>query len=364
MATLYRARRGGYAARRMRPLRILLVANEDRHRGQGRWFNTEHKLRNGFIRAGHMVLAFSDRDRARERAWLPGKRFGIARMNAELLALARHFVPHIVLFGHADLCGARDFAALRAAVPGVRLAQFNVDPTFRRKTMTDFAARSHALDASFITTCDAAALAPYAPRGGTVHFMPNPVDPSVETARVFDAPAGALAWDGLFLGTGIEKRGEQLAVLAAALPPEYRFHYGGRVRGEAPMVSTAFLDALATGAACPLLPLDDTRPCAPLYASDRVAQVTGQGVLAFCPASAGLSALYGEGVVEWDTRAALAEAMARYGRDDAARRRVAETGWRLAHERTNATAVASVLAATIMGAGAGGHHAWPTDPFM
>ena len=348
----------------MKPLRILLVANEDRHRRQGRWFNTEHKLRNGFARAGHMALTHSDRDRARELSWLPGKRFGIRRMNAELIAVARHFEPHIVLFGHADLCGEEDFEALRAAVPGVRLAQFNVDPTFRVRTMTDFAARSHAVDASFITTCDAVALAPHAPRGGSVHFMPNPVDPSVETARVFDLPAGELAWDGLFLGTGIEKRGEQLAALAAALPPGYRFHYGGRARGEAPMVSTAFLDALTTGAACPLLPLDDTVPSAHLYASDRVAQVTGQGVLAFCHASAGLSALYEDGIVEWDSRAMLAEKMARHGRDDAARRRVAEAGWRLAHERMSATVVAGVMVGTIMEGGATGRHAWPTGPFI
>jgi len=348
----------------VRPLRILLVANADRRRAQGRWFGTEYKLRNGLARAGHMVLMYSDRDRARELSPLPGKRFGIGRMNAELRGTARHFAPDIVLFGHADLCGAEDFRALRIAVPGVRLAQFCVDATFRGRTMAGFAARSREMDASFLTTCDAAALAPYEPKAGTVHYMPNPVDPSMETARVFDAPADALAWDGLFLGTGIERRGEQLAALAAALPPGYRFHYGGRARGEAPMVSTAFLDALTTGAACPLLPLDDTRPCAHLYASDRVAQVTGQGVLAFCHASAGLSALYEDGIVEWDTRAMLAEAMARYGRDDAARRRVAQTGWRLAHERMSATIIAGVMVETIMGGGATGRHAWPTGPFI
>ncbi len=348
----------------MKPIRVLLVANADRHRQQGRWFNAEYKLRNGLLRAGHMVLFYSDRDRAREQSPLPSKRFGAARMIAELVQTARHYAPHLILFGHADLCHAQDFAALRKAVPGVRLAQFCVDATFRTKTMTDFAARSHDMDASFITTCDGAALAPYAPRAGTVHYMPNAVDASVETARVFDKAADALDWDGLFLGTGIERRGEQLDAIRRGLPAPYRFDYGGRAKGDEPLTSTAYLAALATGASCPVLPLDDTRPCAHLYASDRVALVTGQGVLAFCTASAGLSALYEDGIVEWDSREALVEHMARFQRDDAARRRVARTGWRIAHEKTAGHIVASALVETAMGYTPSRAYAWPITPLI
>lgn len=347
-----------------RPYRILLVANFDRSRAQGRWFNTEHKLLNGFIRLGHMVLPFSDRDAARELSPLPTKRLGIARMHARLIETATHLQPHLILFGHADMTGAATFRRLRESVPGVRLAQFNVDPTHRPKTMADFAARAAEVDLSFITTGDADALCPLAPRADSICFMPNPVDAAVETARVFDAPREALDWDGLFLGTGIEKRGEQLEYIAAHLPEDYRFQYGGRAKGNLPLVSKTFLDALTTGATAPNLPLDDGRPTPRLYSSDRIAQLLGQGVLAYTHAPAKLETLYEDGVVAWDSRDALVEAMVRMHRDDTERRRRAETGWHLAHERTSSARVADAILDATMQRPASHRYEWPWEPLV
>lgn len=346
----------------MIPLRILLVANFDRDRAQARWFNTEHKLLNGFIRLGHMALPYSDRDAARELAPLPTKKLGARRMNARLVETAEHFNPHVILFGHADLTGAETFAALRVAVPGVRLAQFNVDPVHREKTMAAFTQRAGHVDLSFITTGDPEALKPLAPGPDTICFMPNPVDAAVETARVFEAPRDALQWDGLFLGTGIEKRGEQLDHIAANLPDGYRFSYGGRAKGDAPLTSLPFLEALTTGASCPNLPLDDTRPTPRLYSSDRIAQLLGQGVLAYTHLPAALDTLYEEGVVNWADRDGLVEAMAYMSLDDRERRRRAELGWRLAHERTSSEMVADAMLDAVMGRPASHRYHWPTDP--
>lgn len=346
----------------MRPLRILLVANADRRRMQGRWYSTEYKLRNGLIRNGHMVLFFSDRDAARELSWLPTKKLGIRAMNARLIETAQHFRPDLLIFGHADLCNSTTFTRLREVVKGVRLVQINVDATFREKTMQAFRMRAADMDMSFSTTGDVQALAPLAPRPGSICYMPNPVDASMETARVFETPREALDWDGLFLGTGIGKRKEQLEHLAQHLPADYRFHYGGRAKGAEPLVSTEFLDALTKGASCPILPLDDGEPSRHLYASDRLAQVLGQGVLAFSHASAGLSTLYEEGVVEWADRDALIEAMARFRRDDDERRKRAETGWRIAHERTSGAHVAEALVGAAMGWPAKRNYGWPVEP--
>ena len=343
-------------------LRILIVANYDRSRAQSRWFNTEHKLLNGFIRLGHMALPFSDRDAARELSPLPTKRLGISKMNTRLIETAKHLAPHLILFGHADLCTEATFAQLREAVPGVRLAQFNVDPVHRTKTMADFTERAKHVDLSFITTGDAEALKPLAPRPNSICFMPNPVDEAVETARVFDTPASDLAHDGLFLGTGIEKRGEQLDHIAANLPAEYRFSFGGRAKGDEPLSSTAFLTALTAGATSPNLPLDDTRPTPRLYSSDRIAQLLGQGVLAYTHAPAALETIYEEGVVTWDSRDALVEVMAKMQRDDKERRRRAEIGHRLAHERTSSAMVADALLDAIMDRSPSHRYAWPTDP--
>ena len=51
-----------------RPLRILMFANFDRRRRQTFFYNVDQKLYRGFIRLGHLVLGFSDRDTARAGA--------------------------------------------------------------------------------------------------------------------------------------------------------------------------------------------------------------------------------------------------------------------------------------------------------
>lgn len=333
------------------PRRVLLVGDFGRKTLQRAWFNTESKLACGFIRLGDHVLTFSDRDAAREATPLRTRRLGARRMARDLIATAAHYRPHLALFGHCDTLRAEDYAALRAAAPGARLAAFCVDAAFRTRTMEAFAARAAQMDAAFVTTADPAALAPYGFPAGRLYFMPNPVDAAVETARVFDAPRAALAWDGMFLGTGIGQREAQLADLRAALPPDFRFFDGGRAKTAGRLSSTQFLDTLATAAMAPNLPLDD-RPAAPmhrLYSSDRIAQLLGQGVLALTPARAGMAALYEDGVVAYASRADLAEAMARLMRDDPERRRVAATGWRIAHGRTSSAQVAAWIAAVALG---------------
>ncbi len=335
----------------MRPLRVLLVGYLDRKGLQARWYNTERKLAYGFVRAGHAVLCFSDRDEAREATPLRSQRWGARRMARRLVETARHLRPHLVLFGHVDLLGAEDFAAIRAASPGARLAAFCVDAVSRGATMAAFAARAAAMDACFLTTADPAALAPFGFPPGRLFFMPNPVDAAIETGRAFDLPRDRLAHDGLFLGTGIGTRQAQLDALRAALPAGYRFLDGGRHRSAGRLSSTAFLETLASAGAGPVLPLDDRDPALihRLYASDRIAQLLGQGLAALTPAPAGFEALYGDGVLPYADRAGLAEAMARLSADDARRRALAGAGWRAAHARTASAQVAGFIAAVALG---------------
>lgn len=349
----------------MTPRRVMVVGNFGRRQLQRQYFNAEHKLAAGLVRAGHCVLSFSDRDAAREATPFASQRWGRGRMARRLVETAAHFRPHAIIVGHCDLLGAADYAALRAAAPGLRLGAFCVDAAFRAATMRAFAARAASMDAAFSTTAEAGAFAPYGFPTGRLFHMPNPVDPAVETARVWEVPAHRLAWDGLFLGTGIEQREAQLAALRAALPAGFRWHDGGRHRAADRLSSTAFLEALATAAMSPVLPLDD-RPAAPvhrLYASDRLAQLLGQGVLALTPARAGFEALYEDGVVAWDHRPALAEAMARLWCDDAARRRIAERGWRIARARTDAALVAAWMLALTLGETPPAV-AWPAAPLV
>jgi hypothetical protein len=339
--------------------RVLLVGNFDRKALGRHFFNTEHKLLNGFIRLGHMALAFSDRDVAREASPLRSSRWGKGGMNRLLLEMARHFRPHLVLFFHSDLLAEETFGALREAVPGVALAQVNVDPTDRPRTMAAFSGRAAHCDVSFITTACPDALRAISPRPGAVAFMPNPVDAAVETARVWEIGRQALAHDVLYLGNGDHRRPAQVEALRAALPSDIRFEAGGGIFGTPRLSSVAFLNKLASAAQGPAPALDDRVPVPWLYSSNRIALLLGQGVMAHVPASSRQEDLYEGGVVPYADMPSLAETCARLARDDAERRRIAERGWRVARERTSSERVAAYLLETALGE-TPGTWPWPT----
>lgn len=345
----------------MKPLRVLQVGYYHRKRLQKGWYNVENKLAQGLTRAGHFVLRFGDRDEAREATITGSKQFGAKRMNERLVETARHFRPQLILFHHTDLIATNTYDRLRKVSPGARLAQVCVDSIAQRATMDAFAARTPHMDISFITTADSEAVRGLASREKSIAFLPNPVDSSVETARVFDGPASELAWDAIFLGNGLGNREEQLAQIKAELPEGFRFHVGGGAFNTRRLWSLEFLETLANAAMSPSLTPDDTAPVPFLYSSDRVAQLLGQGVVALTPASARQSTLYDDGVVEFTSRFACAAVMADLWDDDAKRRQIGETGWRIAHSRTNSTRISRYICEAVFGETFSEPYEWPVD---
>lgn len=345
----------------MQPRRILIIGNFGRKDLYRRYFNTESKLANGFIRAGHHVISFSDRDHAREANIFATQKFGVAKMQSKLLEIAIHYRPHLLLFGHADLIDLRTYEQLRESNPGVRMATFCVDALFRKATMQSFAARARQVDAAFLTSADRQKVAELDIPAGRLFFMPNPVDSSIETARTFSVPRESLRLDGQFLGTGIERREEQIEALRTGLPAEYRFESGGKAFSTVRLDSTYYLERLAEAAVCPNLPLDDVNPdqLSYLYSSDRIAQTLGQGVTTLTIRKSGLSDLYEDGVVEYGDRQELIEKMVWLYTNDLERRRIGAIGHRIAHERTSATRVAEYILGVSLGEG-DASVPWPT----
>lgn len=333
----------------MQPMRVLIVGYFGRKALFRRYFNTESILAAGFVRAGHHVLCFSDRDHAREATIFGTQKFGMKKMQAALVETAGHYRPHFILFGHSEGIDPATYDRLRQTLPGVRLATFCVDATFRKATMQHFAERASFVDAAFLTS--AGGLDGFAFPPARLFFMPNPVDSSIETARVFDIPRERLRLDGQFLGTGIERREEQIEAIRAGLPPAYRFESGGRAFQTERIDSTTYMERLADAAVCPNLPLDDLKPeqQAYLYSSDRIAQTLGQGVTTLTIAASRLSDLYEGGVVEYEDRQDLVHKMIALYENDAERRRIGALGHRIAHDRTNGTRVAQYLLAASFG---------------
>ena len=81
-------------------MKILHISNfVQKHNGRLNW-NHCFKINNGFIRNGHNVCIFSDRDMSRMNRL--NKLNNNKSLNKELLATFKNFNPDIVVLGHAD----------------------------------------------------------------------------------------------------------------------------------------------------------------------------------------------------------------------------------------------------------------------
>ena len=81
-------------------MKILHISNfGDKHNGRLYW-NQCFKISNGFIRNGHNVYNFSERDKSRSH-WL-NKLSNNKNLQKSVLQTVRNYNPDIVLLGHAD----------------------------------------------------------------------------------------------------------------------------------------------------------------------------------------------------------------------------------------------------------------------
>ncbi len=325
-------------------------------------FAIRQKLGRAAVRAGHMVVEFSDRAVSRSHAPLRIRRLGVRTCNALFLRMVDEVRPELILLHFADDIANATLDAARHLSPGVRMADINIDPLPSPRTRARLLARRDAVDAMFVTT-GGEGLQAFAGRESFVAFMPNPVDAAVETGRAFDDPSPP---NDLILPVGDDdprqiggrtlRTSQAMGELRAALP-DLRITSPGldqpRLRGRAYFEA---LEASAMGWA--LSRFSDQ----PLYASDRMVHMLGGGLLTFVDARGGFQALYGEGGLQTYTDLDdLATQVRRFAQDDAQRRALAEAGWRRTFELFEAGRVFAYLMAQLFEEAAATDYEWPTE---
>ena len=349
-------------------MRILVIGNAgDREPGR-RFYSVERKLANGFTRNGHNVVFFSDRDVARAGSVLRSSRAGRGAANVKLLEAARNFQPAAIVFAHACLISNATLAEARA-LSGARLAQVCVDPLFRAVNVEFLSQRAEVVDATFVTT-GGEALARFSRVNNVSAFIPNPVDPSVEDQRNFERED--LPLDVFFAANASRDRPDDIRRVAPRLFAGERalacgFHGFDGAPG---LYGAAYFERLAQARMGLNLNSDRaetaTRPAPAqelhLYSSDRVSQLVGCGLLTLSLRINTLMELFEDGgeMAFAENPEGLLESALRFKRDDAARRRVAEAGWRKAHAEFNERLVAQFVEETLFRRRPARDYAWPT----
>ena len=169
-------------------LRILHITNFNERLDGRLFFNTGRRLNNGFIRLGHSVLGFSDRDIT--RYYKSYKDFsGAKALNEKLKTTCYNYKPDMIVMGHSDLISAQQLSEIRDDYPNVKVAQWFLDPLNKngpdyernKKRILD---KIDFIDGNFITT-DPSVLK-FLPQNKKNFFIPNPVDSSFETLNNFN----------------------------------------------------------------------------------------------------------------------------------------------------------------------------------
>lgn len=325
--------------------RILFVGNFlIRHWGNGR-SGIDMRLAAGALRNGWQTLTFSERDVARFFAPLGFmRRLGARMMNARLVKTARNWRPDFVFVAHCDYVTNDALAAIREAVPGVKIVHLNCDPIETEHCRAQIRRRMDSCDAIFVTTAGEE-LKTWTTGRNLVAFFPNPSDPSYETED--NSQKTDFAYDLFFAGrpVGADRRAELLAELRPLLDPSLRLGLFGM--GAPLVVGRAYEEALAASK----MGLSANRfEGWKWYASDRITHLMGNGVLTFQYAGNSMQDFFSPSeTVYYSTAGELAERIAYYQAHDDERRTVAAAGRAAYHRLFDARRVIRYLVETTAG---------------
>ena len=349
-------------------MRILVIGNGGEREPGRRFYTVERKLANGFARNGHSVWFFSDRDAARAASFFRSSRAGRGAVQGKFLEAVRNFAPQAVVLAHSSLIATETLAQAKETAARPRIAQVCVDPLFREVNGRFLADRARVVDATFVTT-GGEALKRFSNGNNLCAFLPNPVDSSVEDLRNFARHDPGC--DVFFAANAGGDRESDVRRVTPKLMREAGLACGFHGFDGAPGVYGAeYFQALAQARMGLNLNSDRSETAlepAParelyLYSSDRVSQLVGCGLLTLSFTVNRLMELFEpeREMVFAETPEAMVEAALRYRREDEARRRIAEAGWRKAHAAFNERLAARFIEDVLFRRPMSQPYAWPT----
>lgn len=348
-------------------MKILHVANraEQRFWG-GRYYSLQYKINNGFVRNGHNVYWFSDRDTAKTASIIPARSFGAKKCNKKFIELCRNFKPDVIALSHADIIYPETVAQIKAELQGVRIFQYNIDGLYTESNIDKILKKAGVVDHTFMTTAGSA-LKQVSSSCNPASFIPNPVDASIDVHRnwektVFDHDLFFIAARSKWIDPQ-SMRALALDKLPGDLPD-------ARVFISAGLWGDAFVSEI--GRARMALNFNQfpsgqvVGPGGNLYmcTSDRISLCLGNGLLTFTDRKNSLAELYGEDtLVEVSSYDEFRDKVTYYLANDSERTRIARRGHEVAHSEFNEKLVVNYMLETVLGADFTHDYRWPTEKY-
>jgi hypothetical protein len=319
-------------------LRVVHAANYQFAKDGLVFFNPDQKLHQGLVQNGCYVYPFSINDRARMLSPTGSKTFGKGRANKALIETCVNVHPDILMLGHAQYIQKETLQEIRNRVPDIRIGLWYFDAMWVPKNIEHIHHRNEVLDAVFATT-GGELLRSVSTPDCPAAFIPNPVDPSIERLRTFENSNPD--YDVVFFGCDkrAPERKQILQDLIRALP-DARLGIFGSLGNPYAFGHEKERILASSRMALNLNRRNDVE----LYSSDRIAQLTGNGLVTLTPAGAGLESLYSsDEVVYFDSVDDLARKVHHLMSHDDEAVALAKAGWKRTHEVYSVASVAAFI---------------------
>lgn len=310
-------------------MRILHVGFAQGVSGYSRYYLIPQRLINGFTRNGHNVYVFNDRDWARYSNILRSRVWGAKKVDAKLIEICGEYKPDLIFLSNCEMVTNKALLQIRQKWPHTHISYRNVDPLNSAQNMQKIERRIGVVDSIFITT-DPSQIN-INDSHTKIYFMPNPVDQSIDIFRSFERQIHM--YDIFFAGGDfrhdIDTRIDRLKAVQDAFKNLRIGFFGSAVRQKS-LHGHSYLETMSSSKMGLSFDRVDSYN---LYASDRMSQYLGNGLLTFVKSGKGFESLFDENDLAWfDTLDDMIEAIDRFSRDDQAWRTVAAAGWRRSHE--------------------------------
>ena len=338
-----------YLKNKDKKLRILHVTNfNERHDGR-LYFNTGRRLNNGFIRLGHSILEFSDRDI--QKYYKNYKDInGAKSLNDKLKATCYNYKPDLIVLGHADLISSQTLGELKDDYPNLKISQWFLDPLNKqgpdfernKKRILD---KSEFIEANFLTTSPD--VLSFLPKKIQNYYIPNPSDSSFETLSNFKKDCNMDVFFALSHGVhrGVLKSGKYdersyFINKLMQITKNVKFDVYG-IKQIQPIWADHYFKTISNSK----MGLNLSRG-APIkyYSSDRITQIIGNGLVTLIDEKTQYQDFFNDKeMIFYKNVSDLSEKIIKITRDDKLRRRIAKNGKDKYLKYFNSTLVADYI---------------------
>ena len=338
-----------YYKSKLKSLRILHVTNFNERLDGRLFFNTGRRINNGFIRLGHSVLGFSDRDIQKYYKSI-GDIKGRKTLNDKLKKTCYNYKPDLIVTGHADLISKDQIQELKEDNPNTKFVQWFLDPLNKNgpdyiRNKERILDKIEVMDGTFITTSPSALN--FLPNNDKNFYIPNPSDHSFETLNNFKRSCNGDVFFALSHGVhrGKLKSGKEddrivFLQKLQQITSDVKFDLYG-INNVQPIWADHYFKTIANAKMGLNLSRGDAIK---YYSSDRITQIVGNGLVCLIDEKTGYKDFFtNEEMVFYKNLSDLSEKINKISRDDKLRRKIAKKGKEKYMKYFNSTKVAEFI---------------------